>query len=489
MGVIFCVFLVLAWLQISSAVSSMLRSEANVRIVSPLKAPLERHLKGETADHLYSVESSVRPSFEVLPKNAVGHIPVKEVLPGMIRNYFLKEHGWVLAGLEPGVHKMTNVMVLRTLATDVVDGLTSLHQLDGGMSLTDVVGLITVLERLIAGSFQQVLVQSYEVFDIDAKTVIGQRLVRKVLLAFLIQIRLGDEPRDANKLKVSFQKAQNSSSWGRSASFIEELVEGVATKPGDMFDFSAVEGIARSLVMKYGKWQNSECITMKTALVNLATSSTSGVVMWDMFHSAPVGQDYQFTESLSYLIEMGIADPSTGAIRIPNYVLGPSNCIARQGHVKTCCLSECEAIFSEIQAAARKPYVEVDDVLQIMAHMAKDDALFELSKSAVTDLHRSAALVGGSLALHSAVFLEWMHKAFPNECPHLTSQEAVAEDSEMRVAALWAEGNHECSRVPDWRISAEENPQASVPVVKSPEEAAGSSEMAQSEMSEEIEVL
>merc|ERR1719492_642880 len=95
---------------------------------------------------------------------------------------------------------------------------------------------------------------------------------------------------------------------------------------------------------------------MKEHLVELSSPDTGRVPM-DAFYRQSMKVNYNFTESTAYLKSIGALD-TTGRlpqVRLSNYVLGPTNCIARSTYFSVCCINECEAVMTEIEVRVQSP--------------------------------------------------------------------------------------------------------------------------------------
>merc|ERR1719420_2429805 len=123
------------------------------------------------------------------------------------------------------------------------------------------------------------------------------------------------------------------------------------------FSFEAVSEMVEAMAQSYGKWQDVECRQMKAGLMDLDAEG-SGRVPLRTFYSQPDGAAYQFTESVEYLRQTGALDeshPGEPRVRISNYLLGPSNCIASSSYYSVCCLSECEGLVNDLEGLIQAP--------------------------------------------------------------------------------------------------------------------------------------
>lgn len=187
----------------------------------------------------------------------------------------------------------------------------------------------------------------------------------------------------------------------------------------------------------YGKWQNSECRQMKQELMELAPDG-SGRVPLSKFYSQPDTADYQFTESVEYLRQIGALDETNSAeprVLIPNYVMGPSNCIATSTYYSVCCLSDCEALMNELEGTILAPAATAERLLGVVANLSSPsvDAPRQILPALEERLHTVASHHNGKVPLHGRFFAQWMHHAFPNECPN----PHIAEDIAVLTPGHW----------------------------------------------------
>merc|ERR1719382_1331190 len=103
---------------------------------------------------------------------------------------------------------------------------------------------------------------------------------------------------------------------------------------------------------------------------------------------------------------------------IPNYLQGVSNCIINRPHYRICCVNECEAILGDIEASVGAPLGQPGDILELVGNMTSyDDDPPKLDEALRGQLQRVAETHGGKIPLHGRLFAQWLHYAFPRECP------------------------------------------------------------------------
>jgi hypothetical protein len=164
---------------------------------------------------------------------------------------------------------------------------------------------------------------------------------------------------------------------------------------------------------------------MQMALVSMDTQNT-GRVPLPQFYGKAINTDWRFGESEAYLRELGALDESSAQIGpqviIPNYVQATSNCIVSTPHYLVCCRNECETLLGEIERGLGSSTAMPKDILPLVGNMTTsttvdDEESPELAGPLTVQLEEIAKLQGGLIPLHGRLFAQWLHYAFPRECP------------------------------------------------------------------------
>jgi len=427
---------------------ALARTVSSRAIRSSLEAVLDavsRGGEGATAQRIARVEASMWPTFLALPKNSMGRLAPRAVRH-LVHSYFAKEHGWLIKGLhphgmQPNVTHVHEVSVLQDKAPALVEMLLEAHQSGRGLSLNDVVAMATALEHLIFDESIVLLEAAYRLNGRDASAKVDAETLHEVLTSYLLVFEMGSKCNlsDVQKHHVLKRKAiSKGGSWLSLVDFEEDAVLNFRYACKDrtnpfapaQYSFEAASQIAEGLVRGYGKWQNAECRQMQAALMDLDPQGTGRVAL-SSFYSQPATADYQFTESIEYLREIGALDEVAGsspAVRIANYMAGPSNCIASSSYYSVCCLSDCDGLMNELEGKAQAPTAAPEHLLSLVGNLssASVDAPRQLPEALRAKLHAVADRHGGAVPLHGRLFAQWMHFAFPSECPYPHISEDVA---------------------------------------------------------------
>jgi len=392
---------------------------------------------GATARRLTAIEAKTWRTYQALPKNSLGRLGPQAVRY-LTHNYFAKEHGWLIKGLEPhgmrsDASEVHESRVLQDKAPALVEALLEAKQGNRGLLLGDVVAMIAALEHLIFDESVALLETSYTLNEESTTASVLEDTLHEILRSYLIIFEAGDrrnvdDVRRHQRLKK--KAAVSLSKWQEMVDFEENAVGNFAyqrqhqTNPfvPTTYSFEDSAQIVSNMAEAYGKWQDTECRGMKAALMNLSTADTGRVSLGN-FYSAPETATYQFAESVDYLRSAGALD-ETGSggptVLVANYLTGPSNCIATSSYYSVCCINECEGLMNEIEEKVQAPKASAQQLLSLVGdlHSSTVDAPRELPQALHEKLDAVAARHGGEVPLHGRLFAQWLHFAFPNECPY-----------------------------------------------------------------------
>jgi len=227
-------------------------------------------------------------------------------------------------------------------------------------------------------------------------------------------------------------------------------------KASGELDFSLVARVAERIGERFGNFQDQECQQSKASLVKMEQPGTGRVRLSD-FYKPAIGGQWQFQESVAYLRQLGALDESDTkkpSVIIANYISSPSNCIASSSFYSVCCMDECEGLLGHLEQKIAAPEATSTQIATLVGDLSSSsvNAPRTLSTSLLDRLGEIAAGHGGSVPLHGRLFAQWMHHAFPRECPypHLsgttnpqtpdewleaTGEETTATTEEMSVHA------------------------------------------------------
>jgi len=299
-----------------------------------------------------------------------------------------------------------------------------------------VVALAAVLERLIFNESLEILESAFMFNGHASSELVSQVELHDILTSYLLVFEMGSQKNltDVGKHRKLKSRLQSSSTWASTVELAEDTLKNADYMRKDRvnpfsprkYSFQEAWHVVEHLVEAYGQWQNVECHKMREALIQLDRDGMGRVFLHD-FYSQPKTAEYQFAEATDYLQQIGAMDMASGSpqVRISNYVEGPSNCIVDTEYYSICCLSACASIMGEVEGQVRAPVVPPQHLLHIVGNLssAHVDAPRELPDDLRQKLQTIADRHHGTVPLHSRLFEQWLHFAFPAECPFPRIQE------------------------------------------------------------------
>merc|ERR1719203_1733878 len=128
-------------------------------------------------------------------------------------------------------------------------------------------------------------------------------------------------------------------------------------------------------------------------------------------------------EGADYLRDVGAldeSDPQRPSVVIPNYLGIRANCLATSSFYKVCCIDECESLMMQLENKIAAPSGAPQKILSVISTTSSDtvDVPRNLSETLLGRLNDIAAQHGGKVLLHGRLFAQWMHHAYPRECPY-----------------------------------------------------------------------
>jgi len=234
--------------------------------------------------------------------------------------------------------------------------------------------------------------------------------------------------------------------WNDTVGFVravkKELTDANPSEEG--LAFATLVKIAGTVGERFGKFQDAECKGLKSALVKNEDHGSGRVRLSDFYKRALDGEDgsWQFQESIGYLRQIGALDESNQdepRVMVANYLISSANCIASSDYYSVCCIDECEDLFSHLEKSIAAPEATPERITELISALPSSSvsAPRTLSATLRTRLADMAATHGGSVQLHGRLFAQWMHHAYPRECPYPHMSGTTSQES----AEGWSDGN------------------------------------------------
>merc|ERR1719420_1818706 len=399
----------------------------------------ELHRELVEADHgaLDAIERVLAPVYVTLPKNGngkLGHAAVCYVL----HRYFVQQHGWFINGMSPdgsGWNRSSTTTLMQERAPAHVQHLLERHLGSRGLSLRELAALASVLHNQVS---QEYLGRSDRAYRMSGAPVGGratEQQFSKAITFWMTMLIIGPDMHKVNDnqiLGAASRMRQYFPHWDDLLFWVQDVRQNVAYTQrarqnpfvGTSLPLESMHHVTSEIPKRFGQWHDSVCVDMKTELLKMDNAGSTGRVSLGAFYGGRrAGDDWRFVESVDYLRQLGALDesnPKRLRVIVPNYLIGPNNCIEASEMHTYCCKDECGVLLAEVERGIAAPTGAAEDIVRIVSQMSSDtvEAPRNLTSELISKLDSVASRHGGRVPLHGRLFAQWMHHAFPNECPH-----------------------------------------------------------------------
>eukprot|EP00931_Biecheleriopsis_adriatica_P086868 TRINITY_DN6142_c0_g2_i1.p1 TRINITY_DN6142_c0_g2~~TRINITY_DN6142_c0_g2_i1.p1 ORF type:complete len:567 (+),score=136.57 TRINITY_DN6142_c0_g2_i1:73-1773(+) len=386
-----------------------------------------------TEKRLANIEEALKPTFSSMPKNEHGNLD-DAAARYVLHRLFVQRHAMYIKGLEPdGFAWNTSSSTSEVLDDHIPAFVLSLFEerlKDTGLSMHELAVLAATLEHLIHDEAVERLTVVYRAHKLSTDERVSELVLQDVIDTYMTFFIAGVQQMSADALMRKKQDLGRSyPGWHATRKFASQIRAGHVSSraaeadfASDNISFKGAADVVEEIGERYGRWQDSECRDLKRSLLDMEHESRGQVLLKDFYGAALNGQ-WAFSESVDYLRELGAleeSNPKQMAVMIPNYVNAPSNCVASSSIFSVCCINECEAIMGSLERQIAAPEAPTDRILEIVTHLpsATVTAPRELPQELRRRLEDVASHHGGSVPLHGRLFAQWLHHAYPRECPY-----------------------------------------------------------------------
>jgi len=389
---------------------------------------------GAASSRLKQLETSLSPIYAALPKNEngyLGHATVRYAL----HRLFVQRHGWFIKGLhDAGGHRnsTSGAGLLKEQVPAYIQDLFEQRLGGRGFGLHELGVLAATIEHLVHSEAIKRLGHAFKAHNFLPTSLMSKGEADDVLDTYMTSYILGEDLSNATlqeALELKAEMPEVYMAWNETQQFVRDtrqnVVESDASaeqKASAELDFSLVARTAERIGERFGGFQDKECKQIKASLVEMEQLGTGRVRLSDFYKPAMGGQ-WQFQESVAYLRQLGSldeSDPAKPSVIIANYISSPSNCIASSSFYSVCCIDECEGLLSHLEQKIAAPEATSTQIATLVSDLSSSSVVAprKLSISLLDRLGEIAAGHGGSVPLHGRLFAQWMHHAFPRECPY-----------------------------------------------------------------------
>lgn len=397
------------------------------------------------------VKMMLAPILAALPKNGHGNLDGPAVRYAL-HHHFQRQYGWHVKGLDPLGEQWNKtspieVGVMKQLPAKTRAVLAKRLNRTG-FDFDDIASLGIAMRYMLHSEIRDRVRDVFIMLDMSLVEPLGKDApIGRALDMYMAAYLLGTNTSgvSAKYMKSLTNRMDNFYfAWDQTQSYLNGLLaKDIEGHKGDL-RFPEAARMIENIVDKFGTWQDWECIDMKKNLMTMEEHDTGRVLLSD-FYAMTLNGTPQFKESIPFLRELGSLDETeqgTNRVIIPNYLLGRSNCIAKFAFHEVCCLSECESLLGHIERHFAAPLVDPDEMAAAVAALpsATVKAPRELPGLLLHRLKSIASAHSGLVPIHGRLFAQWMHHAYPRECPypHLTGTTHPMLGAEFRNATKTA---------------------------------------------------
>jgi len=416
--------------------STGLSAESQHALLSELETALGSGHRHATEKRLKQIENIMSPMFAAMTKNEHGKLGSAAV-GYMLHRVFVQRHGWFIKALEPAGNShgawdsSSPVSILENRVPEHVQSLFENRLGQHGLGLKEVAVLASSIEHLVHSEALHRTRLSYAAANFSQEDALSQDEALSVLEMYMSILLTGKhyssdlskkEITKAQKLYTNIEKIFPS--WPVTKQWMTEVFHSVAPKR-DYLYFGDLETVVSEIGERYGDYENIECQQFKDWLVAVEDTGVGGsgrVRMADFYGQALNNNKWQFSESVGYLRELGALDESDASnprVIIPNYVQAQSNCIETSAFYSVCCQDECEGILGRLEGLVSAPEASPSTLISMIPMIAS--ASMPSGRTLAPWLHERLDEVakhhGGLVPLHGRLFAQWLHYAYPRECP------------------------------------------------------------------------
>jgi len=406
--------------------------------------------RGATQPRMERLMELLAPTFGALPKNERGSVGTASARYALHR-LFVQEHGWFVNGLQAANGSWSEDTPINEVGSQVDDRARRL--LEGplaadGFDLKELTLFAAAVENAIHSETAFIVRDVYQMLGKSIEnSLLSLNETASVIDAYMASYVLGTNPADMTQEELMTTIEELHPTWKETQQFLRDVQKDVLQEQEGSFSFDRVATIAEKAAARFGQWQSGECMAMKAQLMQMEDRPGSGRVrLGDFYHGALHGGKWQFSETTEYLRQLGTldeTDASAPRVIIPNYINSPSNCLASSSFYAVCCIDECGDLLQRLERIIGSSHASHNKIVAAMKSLpppssatAGDD--WKLSDGLVRRLEEVATFHGGaSIPLYGRLFAQWLHHAYPRECPypHLsgTTQPRRPDDYEQHT--------------------------------------------------------
>lgn len=405
------------------------------------KAEVEQALLSElsiigSSPHIRRIEEALQPLYAAMPKNEYGNLE-PSVVRYALHRYFVQKHGWHVRGLERGGGARNASLpanIMKDQAPSYIESLFEERLHSHGLNLKQVAVFASTLSELIRMEALDGLEYIYDAMEIKLSSSLAPWVFDDVVKGYLVAAIWGiygdgeatpgeDLAENMAEVAATFRGWESTTMWAKDLRRTTDIATQQPLRNPFKEEMTFEQGLdfVEELVHRYSSFHGFECHSLKEMLVDMEHQGT-GRVPLSKFYSGRSDQNWPFNEAVEYLRSLGAldeSDPKRPSVVIANYLSSKSKCVAPSSFYSVCCHDECEGLLTQVELAIAGPAATPARLAEIVSGLGSDtiEAPRNFSVAQLSLLDDIAEHHGGYVPVHGRLFAQWMHHAYPRECP------------------------------------------------------------------------
>jgi len=380
-------------------------------------------------ERLRRIQDLLGPTYTTLPKNEFGNLGHKAVRY-VLHRFFVQQYGWFMRGLEPNSdiswRAAEKPALVKEWVPDFLQGLLERQLGEQGINLRTLAAAAAALEDLVRKEAAGRLQTAYELHGLPLDQPVFERSVQEAMDTYFVAY-LNEGNFSAEDITELQYEKQDFARWYAGYEEVVAWLNGLVGRRmtplrTERLSFTEVSNIAVEVGETFYNFNDMECRSLKRTLQGLE-GKKAGRVRLSAFYNASLYSHWRFNEKADYLKKLGAlddSDPQQLKVIVPNYIMSRSNCLEASHLYAVCCRNECEDLMAHLEKKIGAPVAEPAVIAKLVASLPSDTvaAPRNLSESLVDRLYQVARTNDNRVPLHGRLFAQWMHHAYPRECPY-----------------------------------------------------------------------
>lgn len=388
---------------------------------------VEVRLASNLTAHLQSIKEALLPTFNAVPKNRYGNLG-HQAARYILHRMFVQHYGWFIRGLEPDGAGWTGIQgkpPKKEWIPTYVQNVLETRAGERGIDLNNLVAFAATLEDLVKRESDARLATAFEIHELEKSAELPLSDVKSLMVSYYMSFLLAGnlsatDVWDMERKKSIF--ARKYSGWQETESWLNSLEEKHYVAQEGKHTFKSISNFATKIGQEYTHFNQLECSSLKSIMRGMEAFKP-GHVRLSTFYQKSLFSHWRFTEKADYLRTLGAldeSDPLQPTVITSNYVMARPNCLEASSLYAICCRNECEDIMTSLEKQILNATAKPQRIAELVAAMPSDtvEAPRELSPMLLQRLDQVARNHGGEVPIHGRLFAQWMHHAYPRECPY-----------------------------------------------------------------------